>query len=456
MLAVDDDAVSRFTLCAALKKAFDEPELAENGEAALTLARQHRYDLIILDVMMPGMDGFEVCTRIRQSTPNVSTPVLFVTALKDFSARTRSLATGGNDLMGKPFLGFEIAAKALTLVLRARLRGLNRVSGSADEIAGHGTPAVAWPVPSAVPASEPNPAPRSEFSAEAGSRKDGQEAAPVVLLPPPIFVAAPPTGGGPHGVPGDAPREFSPAFLAYMTACVGDMTDRIAVIERTAEGSARWEMLVRLHLRLKCLAPRIDVPELRPACKLCMALEGLFKKFSEKPANATDSALRTAAIALKLLEDLCKPGVKPDLAEHPPIRILVVDDEPLSRRAVTGALQMAFARPDAAECGETALALAEDREFDLIFMDVIMPQMDGFTACTRIHETLHNRSTPVVFVTALSDGEFRARAAECGGSDFVVKPFVFMEITVKALTFALRGRLEKLKKPESRGMTATG
>jgi PleD family two-component response regulator len=234
------------------------------------------------------------------------------------------------------------------------------------------------------------------------------------------------------------------------------MTDQIAVIGRTEEGSARWEMLVRLHLRLKCLAPRIDVPELRPAFEMCQSLEGLFKKFSEKPANATDSALRTATAGLQLFKELCTTGIKADLADNPPIRILVVDDEPLARRAVTGALQMAFSRPAAAESGEAALGLAEDKEFDLVFMDVMMPQMDGFTACTRIHQTVHNRFTPVVFVTALSDQEFRAQAAACGGSDFVVKPFVFMEITVKALTFALRGRLEKLRTAQPRGTTAPG
>ena len=284
--------------------------------------------------------------------------------------------------------------------------------------------------------------------------KDLAGAAPPGLAAPPVFA---PGGPGEHEPGGTiTPREFSPAFLEYIPACVAEMTDQIAVIGRTDEGSVRWEMLLRLHLRLKCLAPRIDVPELRPALEMCQSLEGLFKKFTEKPANATDSALRTAAAGLQLFKDLCTPGVKPGLSDNPHISILVVDDEPLARRAVTGALQMAFSRPAAADSGEAALALAEDKEFDLVFMDVMMPQMDGFTACTRIHQTVHNRSTPVVFVTALSDQEFRAQAAACGGSDFVVKPFVFMEITVKALTFALRGRLEKLKTAQPPGTTAPG
>jgi CheY-like chemotaxis protein len=115
----------------------------------------------------------------------------------------------------------------------------------------------------------------------------------------------------------------------------------------------------------------------------------------------------------------------------------------MARRAITGALQMAFSRPEIAESGETALAVANDKQFDLVFMDVSMPGMDGFATCAKLHEIPANRATPVVFVTSHSDEAFRSQAARCGGSDYVVKPFVFMEITVKALTFALRGRLPK-------------
>ena len=85
----------------------------------------------------------------------------------------------------------------------------------------------------------------------------------------------------------------------------------------------------------------------------------------------------TAVAGLELLKDLCLPGVRPDLADHPPIRILVVDDEPLARRALLGALQMALPRPDGAESAEWALAMAAEKKFDLVFLDVCMPGMNG-------------------------------------------------------------------------------
>ena len=99
-----------------------QPDLAVNGEAALVHVAEKAYDVIFLDVHMPGMDGFELCTKIRASDLNRATPVVFVTGQSDFDSRAKSVLSGGNDLMGKPFLIFEVAVKALTLALQSRIR----------------------------------------------------------------------------------------------------------------------------------------------------------------------------------------------------------------------------------------------------------------------------------------------------------------------------------------------
>jgi CheY-like chemotaxis protein len=71
--------------------------------------------------------------------------------------------------------------------------------------------------------------------------------------------------------------------------------------------------------------------------------------------------------------------------------------------------------------------------------------MDGFEVSSRIRDTVPNRATPVVFVTGQSDFDARAQMSRNGGNDLMGKPFLTSEITVKALTFALRGRLQQLK-----------
>src|SRR5262249_29312307 len=120
-LVVDDDTICRYAVATALKKIFTEPELASDGAAALALAEQEKFDVIFLDIEMPGMDGFELCGKIRTTANNQNTPVVFVTSHSDFDSRLNSTIVGAQDLIAKPFLSFEIALKALTFLLRGRL-----------------------------------------------------------------------------------------------------------------------------------------------------------------------------------------------------------------------------------------------------------------------------------------------------------------------------------------------
>lgn len=420
ILVVDDDAVSRFALSAAIKKVFSAPDFADHGEAAVESAARQAYDVIFLDVRMPGMDGFEVCSRIHETDSNRTTPVVFVTGLKDFESQAKSIVSGGSELIGKPFLTFEIAVKALTLVLHARLQTRDKVVADSNATA----------IAEALPVS-----------------KQDTAVAPAVEIPP-----APPVAASEPDVPQAVPLDNSqPAFstkvLKKVSASLAEIRNELRVIGQSVDEAERQKKLITVYLCSQSMTSQLDLPELRPAFQLSTALQGLLKKLQEKPANATASTLETAGAAADVLIDLCLKGVRPDLASTPPISILVVDDEPLARRAIVGALQTAFIKPASVENGEAALALTAQKTFDVIFLDVLMPGMDGYQVCAKIHEAELNRTTPVIFVTSFKDFKARTASARSGGSDFVVKPFLFVEITVKALTFALRHRLQKLNMP---------
>jgi len=134
----------------ALKKVFSEPELAPEGKTALSLVEQNVYDVIFMDVDMPGMDGFEVCTNIRQSKLNKETPVVFVTRHSDFDSRAKSVLVGGQDLIGKPYLPSEITVKTLMMVLRARLEVDAAKAKAAEKTSDPSTPEAASSAPEAV------------------------------------------------------------------------------------------------------------------------------------------------------------------------------------------------------------------------------------------------------------------------------------------------------------------
>ena len=147
------------------------------------------------------------------------------------------------------------------------------------------------------------------------------------------------------------------------------------------------------------------------------------------------------ASAAGLLQELCAAETTTDLAVNPPIRALVVDDDFVALRAVSNALQMRMSKPETATDGRSALALAREMPFDVIFLDVQMPDMTGFEVCGKIRESSVNRSTPVVFVTNHETSGLRAKVEACGGTDILTKSCLGSELNLKALTLALRGRL---------------
>ena len=451
LLAVDDDPISRRALSFALAKAFRKPDLAPDGEAALALAAKQPYDAIFLDVEMPGMDGFDLCTRIHETELNRMTPVVFVTRHDGLESRAQATVLGAQAFIAKPFLVFEITIKALTMVMRARL----------DHSAAEPAPkpkavseAPAVPASAAAAASETaelpgqrglgaKPANTPHQESVTGESADG--VAPALLPPysvPASVEAAALREPGPDAlsVPSQPARqELAQAFFKHGTAQIEALRQQLASTREASSGGLKG-ILGDLYLDAHRLRSDAGRSELSAALRLAAALEAMLKKLFDCPKLCTPSTLDAAAGALDVLDELCRAGTNLDLAQ-PAVRLMVVDDDAVACRAIAVSLQLVFGRPDIADSGEAALDLAGKRGYDLIFLDVRMPGMDGFAACTQIHTRAMNRLTPVVFVTSQSDTASRAEAAVSGGCGFIPKPVLASQITLVALSYILRGRL---------------
>jgi len=118
ILVVDDEVSLLETLEYNLKKQGYEVETASDGPNALALARSMRPDLVVLDLMLPGMDGFEVCREIRK---DMSMPVLMLTARDDEIDRVVGLEVGADDYLTKPFSMRELMARVKALLRRVRI-----------------------------------------------------------------------------------------------------------------------------------------------------------------------------------------------------------------------------------------------------------------------------------------------------------------------------------------------
>jgi two-component system, OmpR family, response regulator len=118
LLVVDDEAFLRDAVAASLRFLGFEVTTAETGADALRLARDCPFDLVVLDVMLPDTDGFEVVRRLRRDGCRV--PVIFLTARDTQSDKVAGLTLGGDDYMTKPFGLEELAARIRTVLRRTR------------------------------------------------------------------------------------------------------------------------------------------------------------------------------------------------------------------------------------------------------------------------------------------------------------------------------------------------
>ena len=113
VLVVDDDPLANRIAMSALTRANLMGQAAEGAVAALELLSRKQFALVLLDIEMPHMTGFEVCRRLRAMPGYEKTPVIYVTAHSDFESRSRSIISGGSDLIAKPIFPIELAVKAV-------------------------------------------------------------------------------------------------------------------------------------------------------------------------------------------------------------------------------------------------------------------------------------------------------------------------------------------------------
>lgn len=133
ILIVDDESAGRQTLESILEGQGYRLEMAENGLEALEKAGQLLPDVILLDVMMPGMDGFEVCRRIRSNPALAEIPIIFLTALDDRQSLLDGLASGADDYITKPYDRIELRARLLGITRLNRYRKLLADRASVEE-----------------------------------------------------------------------------------------------------------------------------------------------------------------------------------------------------------------------------------------------------------------------------------------------------------------------------------
>jgi DNA-binding response OmpR family regulator len=371
-----------------------QTEVALDGETGLKTMRTFQPDLIILDLMLPKMSGVDVIKQVRAEADFAKLPIIVFSNTYLTNLIQEAWKAG--------------ATKCLSKASCSPQEVLDMVRHSVGD---------SGPPPKNVPRAE-DPADK-KARAERLAASGVQDAA---------FQA-----------------DLRKSFIDSLPATLATLRAGLQTLVKAGDEMAQLKQIYELHRRLHALTGNAGIAGLTQISKMSDAIEALLKELYEKPKNINSSTLRTVAAGVDFLGFLFSSGIAPEKQELPAGNILVVDDEPISLRAVTYALEKAHLKSTSAVDPNAAFKLLEEKNFDLVFLDVDMPGMTGYELCAKLRALPQYKKTPVVFVTALSDFDSRTSSLMAGGNDFIAKPFLFIELTVKALIHVLRAGLQPLK-----------
>ncbi len=445
ILIIEDDPIIGNIYRSRIEKAGYKVKLAIDGQSGFYDIHEFQPQAVLLDLMLPKLNGVDLLRKIRAEARFQALPVIVFTNAYVPTMIQEALAAGATAVLNK-------ATVTSAQVLDALDRGIHsRPQAQPAETVS--TPETAKPAPpppgrtglevslgeTSFHSRPPSPQPVKHMVA---ALPDGLPAAPPVQPEP----TAPPVQPEPTPAPAwDSETgflaELRQSFIDLAPQILARLLDSLQKFTRNRSDEERLPHLLELYRKVHSVTGSAGIAGFHHLSKMAAAAEALLKQLHDKPKNINPSTLRTVTNAVGLLGEILQHGLDPTWNLTSSVQILVVDDEDLSRRALRFALARVGLKAECVDDPKTALKLATKQAYDLIFLDVQMPAMNGFELCTSIHALPLNRATPVVFVTVLNDFTSRARSCRSGGTDLIAKPFLFIELGVKALTCVLSAQL---------------
>jgi DNA-binding response OmpR family regulator len=405
ILIIEDDRVVGNVFYNHLMNEGYHVKSATDGESGMQIMREFKADVILLDLILPQMSGLEVIKQVRAEEEFSKTPIVVFTNAYLTDLVQEAWKAGATKCISKS----DCSPRELLEVIQ---RTVNDGIRDRNVVAPFSQPVVPSVVPLAI-------SPVTSAGAPADATSDDTDL---------VFQSG-------------LRNNFNENLPATLTA----LRTSLQSLAKADVESVRLNEIFTLYRRVHALAGNAGLAGLAQIAHMSSALEALLRELHEKPKNINSSTLRTVAAGVDFLGYLFQHGRQAASQEVPAVKIMVVDDEEISRRAIIYALEKAQLQSINVESAERAYKLLTEGPFDLVFLDVDMPGMSGFELCTKLRTLPFHKKTPVVFVTALSDFDNRASSTMAGGNDFIAKPFLFIELTVKALIHVLRGKLPPVK-----------
>jgi len=463
ILVVDDNALNLALIARALEKAGYDVLQAATGEEGEQLAGERQPDLILLDVELPGKNGFEVCQALQSDGETSSIPIIFLTSHSDSTAIDRAFSLGGSDFIRKPFRLSEVKARvAVHCALRktqkellnqnSQLEHMSRLVADANcELARlaridgltHLLNRTAW----------------EETVTSEGLRfaRSGLSYS-VLMLDVDHFKLYNDSLG----------HQAGDECLRRVAACLRDTCRATEIIGRyggeefviLAPGTSEHDaVIVGERLRDAVCAMALLHPTSPTASHVSMSI-GVAEACSE----GWEQTLRRADEALYMAKHygrnrVCAasdllPSRKPDtiaqseeegrpvretpmpLQEGGGHRILIADDNAANRLICKRALERRGYEVLEAENGEQVVVMATEHQPHVILMDVVMPYMDGLTATRQLKADAATCDIPIIVVSAKAEAADIQAGLEAGADEYISKPVRTAELALRVKSMA--------------------
>ncbi len=180
---------------------------------------------------------------------------------------------------------------------------------------------------------------------------------------------------------------------------------------------------------------------LRPIHELAMALGALVADLHSSPANINPSTLRTVGQCIDFIATLIHESNLSQIKDVTTARIFAIDDDEGILETIKATMEMVNINIDTSSQSSLGLNMLSEQNYDLILLDVGLPEMNGMDICSRVRAMPHHQKTPIVFLTGEATVQNRVQSTLNGGNDMIGKPFSVLELAVKVIVWIFKGQL---------------
>lgn len=393
ILIIEDDPILSRLYRSKFELEGYEVEVADNGRSAFFRLLERPFNVLLLDLLLPQLNGLAFLKKIRAQKWFEKLPVVVFTNVYLGHLAQEALEAGANGVF------FKASSTPKQLI------------AAVNELLGR-------PAASTTPTA---PAQSSPFSATLPRNAAGRSAEPEAQAV--------------------VDSEIRAAYMRNVPTLIAAVKGLVAALQPGDIEANQANLLQEIHRRVHAFTGNMGLAGLPPVSQVGAAYEALLQELLETPAYLNNSTLHTLARTVDFLGVLLRqePGNRPfDLSQ---VKILTVDDETISLRAMTMAMEKVDLKSVSVEDPQMAFRLLETNPFDLVITDVRMPGLTGFELWAKLRVLPHNQGTRVIFVTGLRDFERYATSGVGSGNDLIAKPFLLIELAVKALTALFQRQL---------------